>query len=290
MCEKTIAITGSSGFIGSALVRYYEPKARLRLIQRKNGVPTLEGMAGIPEVVSVDFMNDEMSKLGDTLNECDVLFHCAQSAGFGPEVAVKVLDRYQSANPHGKFVHLSSINVVIAELAEDPYTKLKAETERVLEESNARIPILVVRPSFVVSRTDAGNFSSFVIFVKRTGIAPVFVPGPYHHFLLIDDLVSILDRESAVLGDVGIKCVNVIGRDLMTMGNLMEKVVEGLPRRALIVRLPTRPVRFFLNRFPCALDYIERKRKFFNDTPYTVPERFQTIVAESDVKALDLHY
>jgi nucleoside-diphosphate-sugar epimerase len=179
-----IAITGATGFLGSEFYNFYVGKEKLMLIVRshRREIRTRVDQCSV-EVMHFDLSASPVSQLAPELKDCDVILHTAHSSKLRPSLPAELLESYQKANPGGLFVHISSLNTIIPALSEDPYTRHKRETEYQVMAVRLNIPLLIVRPSFVVSPTAPGSLKAAVSMARRFGVVFLPVPGPTHYFL-----------------------------------------------------------------------------------------------------------
>jgi nucleoside-diphosphate-sugar epimerase len=195
-----IGITGASGFLGSAI--RHEVEAR--------------GHEPAPLRLARDDSLRDRDTLRDTLalDSLDTLIHSAASlrprsehenylnAQFPGE-----LERlFHEMHPTGKFIHISTINVLIDKLV-DPYTRSKRLAEKTLDPER----VLLLRPSLIWSGSDQGPARRLREFLDRFPIAFMTFPGnrhlPVHVAALARAIVSLAlsDRFSGVInihGDV----------------------------------------------------------------------------------------
>jgi len=186
-----ICLTGSSGFIGSAIVeslKSLEVKPLL-LVREKSSV------AADSEVAEID-LEDLSSFDPGILNGFDVLIHTAARSYIMKDEVLDPLAEYRRINCRAtlelariaanagvkRFVFLSSIKVngeftepgkpFVANsnhIPDDPYGLSKCEAEKGLLEfaENSGMEVVIIRPPLVYGPGVKGNFASMVSWVKK---------------------------------------------------------------------------------------------------------------------------
>lgn len=262
-----IAITGALGFLGRELIRYYSGTHPIVGIQHFQG----KGAQAAPgyEAVVFDFQKNSLENLSPVLKGCDLLFHCAHSEALPEDLPLKLLDVYQKVSPRGKFVHISSLNVLVPALSQDPYTQSKMRMEEMLFKASPVIPVLVVRPPFLISRSDPGNFKKVIKVAAFSRIVPLVCPGPSHHALETDLFIDFLDKKIAEISGPGFYRVNVIGQKLRSLAELARESVKRHVRGGVFfISLSSSFILRVIKSVPYG-EYLARKKmKIFNNTVY----------------------
>jgi len=196
----TVLVTGGGGFLGGHLVDL--------LIQSGEDVRVLalpaEDVSRLT-AATVDVCRGDLrdrSSLEAAVDGADRVLHCAARTGpWGDE------DEYRQVNVLGvqallevalaagveRFVHVSSIAVHGTDVrgtadettplhgGSDPYSKTKAEGERLLERMIKRsdAPVTIVRPGLVYGPRDTNGFARFARLVEQ-GRMPIIGSGHNH--------------------------------------------------------------------------------------------------------------
>jgi len=262
-----IAITGALGFLGRELVRYYSGSHSIVGIQhfRKTGAQPAAGY----EAAVFDFQKNPPENLSSALKGCDLLFHCAHSESLPEDLPLKLLEVYQKASPNGKFIHVSSINVLVPALAQDPYTQTKKRAEEMLFKATPLIPVLIVRPPFLISQSDPGNFKKVIKVAAWSRIVPLVCPGPSHHALETQPLIEVLDKKIAGITQPGFYKLNIIGRKLKPLADLVKESVKRHVRGGVFfISLSSAFILRVINSIPYGRHLARKKMKLFNNTLY----------------------
>jgi nucleoside-diphosphate-sugar epimerase len=278
-----VAIIGATGFMGRELIRYYQHKVFLKLVQRRK--PERQKCHGCV-TMQFDLEKGKLTSLAEFLQDCDIVFNCAYSPGLDPKIPTLLIEHYQQVNPHGKFVHLSSINTVLPQLGRDPYTAAKRKTEEFLRAQSVRIPVLVVRPSFLISSVNAGSLEPFIRCAVKTGIVPVLVPGPTHMFLSAQTLIEIIASELSGFDEKGMRFANVAGKDLVSASTLIRKIIIDVTPFALVLSVPTQLLRIPFLLLPIKPYCIRRAIKFTENLEYVLPKDLPCVIADNDILSM----
>jgi nucleoside-diphosphate-sugar epimerase len=263
-----IAITGASGFVGKHLVDFYKEKAEeLFLIQRKSGKEIKNNLTYLP----VDFKSSSLVEIKDYLAKTDILFHTAYSPHLPVSLSANLLFFYQQCNPAGKFIFFSSLNTLIPELANDPYTIYKKREEDLLLRFKTVIPVLVVRPSFMISPQAFGSARPIISFARKTHIIPLLKPGPSHYFLPVPLFLPVLHEMVLNLEQhPRFEFLNIRGEQLVSLATLLSAWVAQTNINIYSVNIPTQLCRCLFSFF-ASVPVVERKLKMFHDITYSVP-------------------
>jgi nucleoside-diphosphate-sugar epimerase len=250
-----IAVTGASGFLGSALVqRHLDAGDDVRCLVRrtrtnlKSGVCAVEGDLCAPD--------ERLTRFADGV---DVLYHCAAEVIDPGRMrtlnveGTRALLRAASGRI-GRWVQVSSVGVyghpvgVVSEESRlDPgnaYEATKAEADSLVMEARARRDVassVVLRPSIVFG---AGMPNQSIVqmirmierglffFIGRAGASANYV-----HVTNVVDALTLCARSAGADGRV----YNV--SDWCTVEEFAGAIADALGRRRPRLRLPERPVR-----------------------------------------------
>jgi len=196
----TTLVTGGRGFVGGHLVDLLVDRGeRVRVLARPD--EDVRRLADKSVEVCRGDLTDR-SSLEDAVDGIDRVLHCAARTGpWGDEaeytqvnvVGVQALVEAAVAAGVERFVHVSSISVHGTDIhgnadetaplngGPDPYSRTKAEGERVLrrmiERDNA--PVTIVRPGLVYGPRDTNGFARFAGLVEQ-GRMPIIGSGHNH--------------------------------------------------------------------------------------------------------------
>ncbi len=263
-----IAVTGALGFLGRELIRYYSGKSHIIGIQHFQATHPPPA-SGKYEAVVFDFQKNSLESLLPVLKDCDLLFHCAYSETLPEDLSLKLLEVYQKASPQGKFIHISSINVLVQALSQDPYTISKIRTEEMLFKASPQIPVLVARPAFLISPSDPGNFKNVVKFAARSRVVPLICPGPSHHALETNLFIDSMDKKIRAMTAPGFCRLNVIGRELRPLTGLVREVVErNIGKNVFFIPLSSTFILRVIKSLPYGPSLARKKLKLLNNTVY----------------------
>lgn len=215
--QRTIFVTGASGFVGAALVDRLASEDQFRVVAllRREGV-SLPARA-IPVRVSNDYLNEELL----SLDGVDVLVHCAARVHIMSDASIDALTEYRKVNVEGtmrlaqqaasagvkRFVFISSIKVngegtrlgapytaddVPAPC--DPYgiSKMEAEQQlRLLAESSG-MEVVIVRPVLVYGPGVKANFWAMMNWLNKGVILPLGSIRNQRSLVALDNLIDLI--------------------------------------------------------------------------------------------------
>ena len=262
MCR--VLVTGSSGFIGSALV--------YRLVDEKFITEVVAAARRSPFVWHAkvrDFKIDDLSSCTDwdaALQGVDLVVHCAGRVHVMDDLSENSLHAYRKTNVHGtihlarkavsagvrRFVFVSSIKVNgEATLREMPFTaddlpsptdpyglsKLEAEQELRSLEKQTGLEVVIVRPPLVYGPCVKANFANLMRWVSRGIPLPL---GAIHNSRslvslsnLVDLLVVCLQHPAAA----GQTFLVSDGEDVSTT-ELVRLVAQVMGKKAILFPVP----------------------------------------------------
>jgi len=248
MLDNTIMLTGSTGFVGKAVLdslvkRNYSP---VILTRSSKDSPSHSGR----------FIEYDLSKPGQLSSESfaniDSLIHIAGLAHTKPDSiddfhnincrATAILAKQAALNGVKRFVFLSSIGVnglnSLTPFSEagpvsphDPYSqsKLDAEIELFCIAKETGMEVVIIRPPLVYGYGAPGNFQTLVNFIKRRLPMPFGSVDNLRSLVALDNLVDFIllcaDRNRSL------KAANEIflisdGKDLST-AELLKRVAKA---------------------------------------------------------------
>ena len=235
-----IGITGASGFLGSAIRQEVEAR----------------GHESVPLRLARDDSLRDRETLRSTLalDSLDTLIHSA--ASLRPRTT---LENYLNAQfpgelerlfhelcPTGKFIHISTINVLISDLV-DPYTCSKRLAEGTLDPGR----VLVLRPSLIWSEPDRGPARRLREFLEKLPISFMTFPGNRHlpvHVAALAEAIATLAFSDRFAG-----VINIHGDVAVTLWQLASELVRRQQR--LLLPIPAPFTSRNLPKFLRSIDY-----------------------------------
>lgn len=188
---KNILVTGATGLVGSNLCQFLIDKGHnvKALVREKSDKRFLDSLKNI-EYVYGDLK--DKNKLTEQLKDIDTIFHCAAQ--------VSLLNTYDKdhastniqgtrnileaavANKVQKFVYVSTLGVLgilqdhYAEKEDAPYIKsgnpyfdTKIDAEKIVMNyyHDKNLPIVIIRPGFIIGERDRNNLPTIMPFLLR---------------------------------------------------------------------------------------------------------------------------
>ena len=177
-----IGVTGSSGFLGKALV---EALGKSSLNVAPISLPRTS------EALQSDYLENLAGEL-----EVQAVFHLAavRKPGNHHEFEVnarlpsKLAKAFEKMNPKVQFFHLSSLNAVLSE-RRDAYSRSKRQAETLLENSN----VTLIRPGIIWSwsSNSGGDAKRLRKYLELPlPFHPIPFPGQLYRPILVEDLVD----------------------------------------------------------------------------------------------------
>ena len=216
-----ILVTGASGFVGSAVWRYFQTQAiSVRPVFRNTDSARLVGVAPEQSAIVPTLAAD--TDWFAALQGVQVVVHCAARAHVMRETAVDPLAVFRAVNVEGtlnlarqaaaagvrRFVFISSVKVngestmlgrpFTADdtpAPEDAYGISKAEAEAGLHAIARKngMELVIIRPPLVYGPGVKGNFASMLRWVARGGPLPLAAAtGNRRSLVALDNLVSLI--------------------------------------------------------------------------------------------------
>jgi len=212
MADKTVLITGATGFVGSRLVERlalgtgYKVKA---MVHRFSG-PGLARLARLPvELVLADLL--DLDALGEAAKNCEFIVHCAYgskgSAKLREEITISgtenVLKTAQQAGVR-KVIYLSSAAVhgrnpkspIVDETTpfgndDDVYSVSKTEAEKLVWRYHREydLPVVVFRPTLIYGPY-GDTWSARIVKEIQTGAILVNGGKGIANFIYVDNLID----------------------------------------------------------------------------------------------------
>lgn len=262
-----ILVTGSTGFIGSGVIRRLSQDAMFSVsaMARRH----LQQPDGIRQILVPDLA---YSSLADILIGVDVVVHAAACAHLKSSNDKKLIEKYQSVNVQAtlrlaeqaaadgvrRFIFISSIAVNGGQTFGNAYTEddearpvdhyatSKWEAERGLVAIGAAtgMEIVILRPPLVYGRGAPGNFGRLLAIAKRGIWLPL---GAVHNRRTVISLTNLVDlialcahhpaaaNEVFLVGDA---------EDISTSA-LLRLVAQAMGKKPRLLPIPPSILRFF---------------------------------------------
>lgn len=239
--SKLVTIYGGSGFIGRYIARRMAKVGwRVRVaVRRPNEAIFVKpyGVVGQVEPVLCNIRDD--ASVREVMSGADAVVNCV---GILAEIGKNRFDAVQAEgaarvariaaeNGVQTMVHISAIGA--DEASDSDYARTKSLGEAAVLESMPNAVIL--RPSIVFGPEDE-FFNRFADMAKLGPILPVVGADTRFQPVYVDDVA--LAAEKALTGGVAPGIYALGGPDVATFRELMQKMLDTIHRRRLIVNVP----------------------------------------------------
>jgi len=226
------AVLGATGFVGRALVPALAERGEVVAVSRRTTGPEPPGVRS----VAADLTDGESTR--GVLEGVDVAYHLVHSLGARnfPELDRRVAENVVAEAERAgvaQLVYLGGLGDDAPDLS--AHLRSRAETGAVL--SSAAVAVTTLRAAVVVGRGSAA-FETIVALVDRLPVmvAPRWVSTPTQPIALADMvryLTGVAGRTDA-LGE----SFDVGGPDVMTYGEMIQRIARLRGKRPLIVEVP----------------------------------------------------
>lgn len=199
-----IAITGSSGFIGTRFINQYSDKFEEVIALNLSDINKVKD--------NIKHIHSHLSNLSDLISyttECDIFLHLAFDHKYKENLTgIKNILKACKANHIKKLIYISTINVYdqdykgfINELSpyskiSDPYTKEKQKIEKIITSNkNSDLKVLIIQPTIIYGLT--GNWTKYAFVASKSNrlILPQAGKG-ICNAVYIDDVTQALFKSS----------------------------------------------------------------------------------------------
>ena len=245
MKEKNCLIFGGSGFVGRSLIRRltkdnFKVTVVTRNIHQKGIILKTQGNAGYITVEEANVFDEkkirELFKKNDIcINLIGILSEKKRGSTFKnihsifPSLLAKLCKEYKLKN----FIHLSALG--INEASDSLYAKSKLEGEKNILNNFPLATIL--RPSLIFSSDDSRFTTFFMTMLSRLPFFPLYYEGktkftPIH----CSDMTDIIHY--VILKKINSKIIECVGPEIFTFKQILEKLLNLIGKKRLLVPLP----------------------------------------------------
>ncbi len=276
MLNKTILVTGASGFIGKALVKKLcQTGYNVRAVVRSNDA--VQSLIELKKHLNPDSLTlynlgefTEKTDWSPVLNTVEAIIHCAARAHVLRETSSDPLTSFRQINCQAteqllndavtqkvrRFIFISSIGVLgnssgSLPFTEDtipnptvPYAQSKLEAEQMVSRYSSRIETVIIRPPLVYGPGVKGNFKKLLDLVNKGIPLPLGNIRNKRHFVGIDNLVDLI-----------IHCVNapqaanqtflVSDKESISTTELIQLISKLMAKKTTMLPVPTRLLQWF---------------------------------------------
>lgn len=257
---QTLLVTGSTGFVGRALVRSlhqqtYEVReaVRTKLASKSKSKSFIVG--------SIDSATDWKA----SLNSVDVVIHLASRVHVMKEFSANPWLAYKETNVLGterlarmaaengvrRFIFMSSIKVngeatfgqpfteSDPPRPQDTYAHSKLDAEKILMEINKEtgMEVIILRPPLVYGPQVKGNFLTLLRAVDRRKPLPFASVKNLRSLIYVENLVDVIVKCIST-PEVGTKTYLVADNEKVSTPELINLVAQALGRRPNLIRIP----------------------------------------------------
>lgn len=243
MSLKTIAITGSSGFVG----RHLCEEARQRNIKyvTVRRQPIESAKMELPFAETWIHLAGRAHILNESSSNPASEFFKANS-----EYAVKIAEEafHQGMK---RFVYVSSVGVyglsgcqfpISEDTEENPnelYAQSKLDGEQRLKKLAIELgfELVIVRPALVYGFDAPGNIQRVLVYLVKRKIVPFATSRNKRTFLSVENLVDFLLFVSEASGAAG-ETFNIADGETLSTRDFYESIAEGMDKETIFIELP----------------------------------------------------
>jgi NADH dehydrogenase len=238
---KKILITGSTGFLGSAVLKQLLNKEyELICISRQTGLKAFSNVS----YYSPDFNNQNLNNRIKDACACIHLAAETRSPRYKDNYATnvvftkKVLSLCKSRNIR-KIIYTSSINTRFKRPGS--YGKTKLEAEEMIKQSG--LDYIIFLPPTIFGDNDR-SLSKIIFLIKKLPFVPVIGNGR-----ALMQPVYVEDAAKTIINSIDSAAVNKTyylgGKDIFSFDQLVKKIQDKYNLRKKIIHIPFAPIYFF---------------------------------------------
>lgn len=269
MSNKTVLVTGASGFVGQALVKTlchngYEVRATVRsesafqLVIQLKEQQQLNGLT----IYNLGELSDETS-WHEVIQGVDTVVHCAARAHILQETSDNPLETFRQINCQAtehlakeasrqgvrRFIFISSIGVLgnsskanpfhenSQPNPQAPYARTKLEAEQRLQQLTTTMELVIIRPPLIYGPGVKGNFGKLVNLVNKRIPLPFGKVKNRRQFIGIANLTDFIVRCIEVA-----KAANqlflVADNEIVTTTELLQQLSKAMGKKSLLLPIP----------------------------------------------------
>jgi NADH dehydrogenase len=229
-----ILITGSSGFIGTNLVRELSKENKLRCIVRKKNQEPINNV----ELFYADLLNKDL--LEEAFQGVNTVIHLAALTEGKPKKILetniqgtKNLIELSKKYNIKRFILLSSDNVILKN--KGPYASSKSIAEEIV--INSELNHIILRPNWVYDYKGNKDLKNIISLVKKTKIVPIIGNGEYKlQPIHVKDLIFAIKQALTINEN---KIYHLGGSEEITFNELIDEISKYLNLKRKKLHLST---------------------------------------------------
>lgn len=269
MSNKTVLVTGASGFVGQALVKIlcqngYEVRATVRSESSLRLVSQLKEQLQLQEltIYNLGELSTETS-WDQVIKGVDTIVHCAARAHVLHETSDNPLETFRQINCQAtehlakeanrlgvkRFIFISSIGVLgnssyanpFNENSQPnpqvPYAQVKWEAEQRLKQLATSMELVIIRPPLVYGPGVKGNFGKLVSLVNKGLPLPFGKVKNRRQFVGIANLTDFIARciEAPKAAN---QLFLVADREVVTTTQLLQQLSKAMGKKTVLLPIP----------------------------------------------------
>lgn len=217
---KTYAVTGASGYVGSALCTYLREKNQTVIELGRNSKPKF-------------FLGEDLKP--EILENADVLVHCAWDFKLKNKkdiwrINVEGSKKLLEAAKGKRTILISTLSAF--DEAKSLYGKAKLEAEKTALETGATI----VRPGLIFGKNAGGMVGSLTRLVKKLPIIPTVRARQHFHLCHVKDLCELIYELS--LTEAQSAPIIAASQKHVSFGQILKTIAKSQNRRIFLLPVP----------------------------------------------------